>query len=235
MTASESVGNMFMLLCVIHTKDGHGIFHEGLGAEGISLTAFKDCMKLQLSFEKWFDDSNSIIDMCGASNLLSKLIESIKKCFPRIDGNSWNISKMHSLAKMLHYMQQFGSANNFSGQIGERALKSMVKDHAQQTQRRVNVFASQCADREYESTVYNHAYNDIKHLLGAEKKNVANFDTISTLYCGQHMVTFSNGNVSGGDTVSVQWKDKTREEVSMGMNNTFNYSVKSFACSHKYK
>ena len=25
-------------------------------------------------------------------------------------------------------MQQFGSANNFSGQIGERALKSMVKD-----------------------------------------------------------------------------------------------------------
>jgi hypothetical protein len=50
---------------------------------------------------------------------------------------------MHSLAKMLHYMQQFGSANNFSGQIRERALKSMVKDHAQQTQRRVNVFASQ--------------------------------------------------------------------------------------------
>ncbi len=55
---------------------------------------------------------------------------------------------------MLHYMQQFGSANNFSGQIGKRALKSMVKDHAQQTQRQVNVFASQCADREYESTVY---------------------------------------------------------------------------------
>ncbi len=35
---------------------------------------------------------------------------------------------------MLHYMQQFGSAKIFSGQIGERALKSMVKDHAQQTQ-----------------------------------------------------------------------------------------------------
>ena len=49
---------------------------------------------------------------------------------------------MNSLAKMLHYMQQFGSANNFSGQIGERVIKSMVKDHAQQTQLRVNVFAS---------------------------------------------------------------------------------------------
>ncbi len=111
---------------------------------------------------------------------------------------------MHSLAKMLHYMQQFGSANNFSGQIGERALKIMVKDHAQQTHRRVNVFASQCADREYESTVYNHAYNDIKHLLGAEKKIEANVDTISPLYCGQHLVTFANGNVFRGDTVAVQ-------------------------------
>ena len=111
---------------------------------------------------------------------------------------------MHSLAKMIHFMQQFGSATNFSGQIEEFALKSMVKDHARQTQRQINVFASQCADREYESTVYNHAFNDIKHLLGAKKKIQANVETFSTLYCGQKMVTFSNMNVFGGDTVSVQ-------------------------------
>ncbi len=135
---------------------------------------------------------------------------------------------------MLHYMQQFGSANNFTGQIGERALKSMAKDHAQQTQRQVNVFASQCADREYESTVYNHVYNDIKHLPGTEKKSVENVDTISPLYCGQHLVTFANGNVFGGDTVLVQWKDKTREKVTMAINDTFKFAVKSYACSHKY-
>ncbi len=41
------------------------------------MTAFKDCMKLQLSFEKWVDEINSIIDVCGASDLLSKLIRSI--------------------------------------------------------------------------------------------------------------------------------------------------------------
>ena len=52
MTLSELVGNMFMLLCAIHTKDGSEIFRDGLGAEGISLSAFKDCMKLPLSFEK---------------------------------------------------------------------------------------------------------------------------------------------------------------------------------------
>jgi hypothetical protein len=110
----------------------------------------------------------------------------------------------------------------------------MVKDHAQKTQPQVNVFASQCADREYESTVYNHAFSDIKHLLGAKKKIEDNVDTFSTLYRGQHMVTFSNGNVFGGDTGLVQWKDKTREEVSMAINDTFKYAVKSFACSHKY-
>ena len=96
------------------------------------------------------------------------------------------------------------------------------------------IFLSQCADRAYESTVYNHAYKDIKHLLGAEKKNIAHVDTAGTLYCGQQLVTFTNGNLFGGDTVSVQWKDKIREEVSMAINDIFKFVVKSYACSHKY-
>ena len=74
----------------------------------------------------------------------------------------------------------------------------------------------------------------IKHLLGAEKKNVANLDTIGTLYRGHYLVTFTNGNVFGGDTVSVQWKDKIREEVSMAINDTFKFALKSYACSHKF-
>ena len=84
MTASERVGNMFILLCAIHTKDGCGIFLEGLKGYRIAQTAFTDCMKLQLSFEKWVDDSSSIIDVCGASELLSKLIRSIQNLFSKI-------------------------------------------------------------------------------------------------------------------------------------------------------
>jgi hypothetical protein len=41
---------------------------------------------------------------------------------------------MHALAKMPENMLKFGSANNFCRQIGEQALKRVVKDHAQQTQ-----------------------------------------------------------------------------------------------------
>ena len=41
-----------------------------------------------------------------------------------------------------------------------------MKDHSTKTQRRANVFASQCADREFESFVFEYAYNDIAELLG---------------------------------------------------------------------
>jgi hypothetical protein len=38
---------------------------------------------------------------------------------------------MHAFAKMPYNMLKFESANNFSGKIGERALKVIVKDHAE--------------------------------------------------------------------------------------------------------
>ncbi len=53
----------------------------------------------------------------------------IHECFPRTDGWGWNLPKMHAFAKMHHYMLRFGSANNFSGQLGERALKGIVIAH----------------------------------------------------------------------------------------------------------
>ncbi len=35
MTASERVGNMFILLCVSHTKDGRETLHNGLNELGM--------------------------------------------------------------------------------------------------------------------------------------------------------------------------------------------------------
>jgi hypothetical protein len=54
-------------------------------------------------------------------------INLIKECFPKDKGWGWNLPKMHAFAKMPHNMLKFGSANNFSGNIGERALKGIVK------------------------------------------------------------------------------------------------------------
>jgi hypothetical protein len=63
------------------------------------------------------------------------LINPIKKCFPRDEGWGWNLLKMHAFAKMPHNILKFGSTNIFLGNIGERALKGIVKYHAENTQR----------------------------------------------------------------------------------------------------
>jgi hypothetical protein len=62
---------------------------------------------------------------------LGILINLIKESFPRDGGWGWNLPKMHAFAKMPHNMLKFGSANNFSGNRGEQALKEIVKDHGE--------------------------------------------------------------------------------------------------------
>ena len=97
---------------------------------------------------------------------LGILINLIKECFPRDEGWGWNLPKMHAFAKMPHNMLKFGSANNFSGNIGERALKGIVKDHAEKTQRRPDKFAEQCAICKYESNVIKYVMTDISSQIG---------------------------------------------------------------------
>ncbi len=58
-------------------------------------------------------------------------------------------------------MLKFGSANNFSGNIGEQALKGIVKDHAEKTQRQPDKFAKQCVICKYESNVIKYVMTDI--------------------------------------------------------------------------
>ncbi len=72
---------------------------------------------------------------------------------------------MHAIAKMPHNMLKFGSANYFSGNIGEWALKGIVKDHAEKTERRPNKFAEQCAIHEYECNIFKYVMNDISSQL----------------------------------------------------------------------
>ncbi len=57
----------------------------------------------------------------------------IKDCFPRDEDWGWNLPEMHAFAKMPLNMLKFGSVSNFSGNIGEWALKGIVKDNAEKT------------------------------------------------------------------------------------------------------
>ena len=70
-------------------------------------------------------------------------------------------------------MLKFGSANIFCGQIGEQILTGTVKDHAQQTQRRPDSFAQQCALREYETNFLRYVMSDIDRQLGLSPQTIS--------------------------------------------------------------
>ncbi len=63
-------------------------------------------------------------------------------------------------------MLKYGSAKTISGNIVERALKGIVKDHAENTQRQPDKFAEQCAIGEYESNVIKYIIADISSQIG---------------------------------------------------------------------
>ena len=134
MFGSEQVGNCFVLLCAVHTQLGQSLLANEMRERRISMQKFIYCLKLYLSFEHWVNESHPRSQINRSRKLLGELITLIKECFPRTEGWGWNLPKMHAFAKMPYYMLKFGSANNFSGQIGERALKGIVKDHAERTQ-----------------------------------------------------------------------------------------------------
>jgi hypothetical protein len=73
---------------------------------------------------------------------------------------------MHAFDKTPHNMLKFGLVNNFSGNIGEWALKGIIKNHAEKTQMQPDKFAEQCAIREYESNVIKYVMIDISSQIG---------------------------------------------------------------------
>jgi hypothetical protein len=79
------------------------------------------------------------------------------------------------------------------GQIGERALRGIVKDHAARTQQQPDNFAEQCAIKEYESNVIKYVMTDLSHQLGISgcgvKRDIAKFESR-----GRFTVSFSKTN-----------------------------------------
>ncbi len=63
-------------------------------------------------------------------------------------------------------MLKFGSAINYSGNIGEQALKGVAKYHAEKIQRQPDKFAEQCAICKYESNIIKYVMTDISSRIG---------------------------------------------------------------------
>jgi hypothetical protein len=103
-------------------------------------------------------------------------------------------------------MLKFGSAKNFSGQIGEQALKAIVKDHAVQTQRRPDIFAEQCTIRECEARQLNFIIKDVSIQLGIKRKNERT-NTSKFQLQGKLMASFGGMNGQSMMPVCIHWHE----------------------------
>ena len=232
MCGSERVGNAFILLCLFYTRRGQELIAT---YRPVSMNSYKECLKLYLSFDRWVNEPHTRREVQNSARLLGELITLIKLCFPRTDGHGWNIPKMHAFAKMPHNMLKFGSANNFCGQIGERALKGIVKDHAQRTQQRPDTFAQQCALREYETNLLRYVMSEINAPLKLSQQTESE-STAIVIPKGKFTLQMSATNRSGVGVLpdEVTWHCAKRERLKCGVSDLLTFALRRHSHSNGY-
>ncbi len=75
---SERVGNCFVLLCAVHTQLGQSLLANEMRERRISLQKFIYCLKLNLSFQHWVNESHQCSQINRSRKLLGELIILIK-------------------------------------------------------------------------------------------------------------------------------------------------------------
>jgi len=148
--SEEQKGNQFLLLCIGSTALGGEKLQTALQYNDQTWKKWLGFVKLYLSMEQWFHDSNPKEEVNNARPLIAKVLQLLQNLFPRDGtGNEYNMPKMHAMTKFQFYMKQYGSAINFYGGTGESAHKHFVKAPGLKTQRRVTEFPSQVANQYY--------------------------------------------------------------------------------------
>ena len=120
---------------------------------GIGMEEFSNFIKLYLSREERFHSPNPKSEVSESRLLISYVLCSLKKVFPRKHGQGHNISKFHGMTKLQYHMCLFGRPMNSYGGLGESSYEYFVKAPGDKTERRVHEFARQIAKRIYECMI----------------------------------------------------------------------------------
>ena len=170
--------------------EGRMKLKDTLGHTSSKWKKMLEFIKLYLSMEEWFHDSNDKEEVNQARPLIAKVLKMLQWLFPREDNtNGYCIPKMNGMSKFQSYIKRYGSAMNFYGGTGESAHKQFVKAPGQKTQRRVSEFASQTAQQFYDKLVTDHALRSI----GTNEK------AIMMPYPSDHIGT--NQSIDGDDVL----------------------------------
>jgi len=112
--SEEQKGNLFLLLCIGSTALGGQKLQTALRYNDRTWKKWLGFIKLYLSMEEWFHDSNPKEEVNNARPIIAKVLQLLQDLFPRDGtGNEYNIPKMHAMTKFQFYMKRYGSAINF--------------------------------------------------------------------------------------------------------------------------
>ncbi len=130
---------------------------------------------------------------------------------------------------------QVWKCEQFCGQIGERALKGIVKDHAQQTQRRPDSFAQQCALREYETKLLRYVMSEINGQLGLSQETESELTT-AVILKGKFTLQISSTHKSGVGLLpdEVTWHCAKRERLKCGVSDLLLFALRRHSHSNGY-
>ena len=225
--SEERKGNLFLLLCIASTTLGGDKIQTALRYDDDTWKKWLKFVKLYLSMEEWFHDSNPKEEVDQARPLIGKVLRLLQELFPRDGvGNEWNIPKLHAATKFQPYMKRYGSAMNFYGGTGESAHKIFVKAPGEKTQRRVSEFASQVATQYYNMIITTKALGSIDTYdtsnTNSTRGNCTQTDNFDVNYgedvrlhlSGQYSLRITDSlteEAAGGANIYPQWKTNVKD------------------------
>ena len=225
----ERKGNLFLLLCIANMKEGSQKLRTKLSYSDSKWTKWLEFVKLYLSMEEWFHDSNDKEEVPQARPLIAKVLKRLQWLFPRDpNSNGWNIPKIHAMTKFQTYIMRYGSAINFYGGTGESAHKIFVKAPGLKTQRRVSEFAVQTARQYYVMLVTSGALQSIEenestmtvtnNILYGETNND---DNVSVGLSGRYSIHLTDNlieDMRNGNNIHASWHSDPKRRRSNNLN-----------------
>jgi hypothetical protein len=83
--AEERRGNSILLFCIAHALEGSEILQKGFQYSQHKWVKWLKFLKLYLSMEEWFHNSNNKVEVDNAKLLIGEVLQTLQALFPRED------------------------------------------------------------------------------------------------------------------------------------------------------
>ena len=118
-----------------------------------------------------------------AQDAIRTLIDKLNELMPRVDGQGWNITKVHELLHIIFDILEYGAHNNVNSDKCESSHKELIKNRqnkpgktrpAKQEQRRVATLDQSLANRQIDRLIIEKAYGYVKSVR--DRNQVGDFE-----------------------------------------------------------